>query len=348
MKNEVVEKQKEMAFELVASIRKDMDDIKTHFFSIGVALNKISIRMLYYDLGYPSIAECAEALFDIKKSTCYDLMRVAQFCADQRDRNVLASSYQKFNQSQLVAITSTRYSMHGFANLVKPEDPVSLVKKARRYWDQMQGGGMPWSRRNTLTQRGFSDIQDFVSVFEEVMNISDSKRLEKPVVIEVVPDPIITDYSERPENIEAASPDVDSERSENADVGEAAEGSYWDKPLREFLMTSCEKTYRHMDYKTIFDPDNKGMGVRVEADHLAHVMVEAMLEAFENDKTVLKRKFQEFFECRLGKFDYTFTLCGNKQGLKPFCGNLASFVVDFFMAEHIAMQGSKTSSKKKK
>ena len=337
MSNVVVDK-KELAFELVASIRSDMDDIKTRFFNIGVALNKINDRMLYFDLGFDSITECAESLFDIKKSTCYDLMRVAFLCADKQDSALLAPAYKKFNQSQLVAVTSAKYSMKTFASMVKPEDPVALVKKARKYWDKVQCGGVT----NFPIGQRWGSLQEFIDAIEKRLGISgDSRRPEKPVVVEVITEPTVSEDFRR----------LEKSAEEQADVEDV---SYWDKPLREFLFFACKKKYQRMDYKTIFDPDNKGTGVLVDSDRLVYVMIDAMLEAFENDKTVLKRKFQEFFECRLGKFDYTFTLCGNKQGLKPFCGNLASFVVDYFMAERIALgkrielDAGKGASKKKK
>lgn len=67
------------AFGFVENVKADMLDIRDKFFEIGFRLDEAARLKYYKKLGFNDIGELAEALFDIKKTTAYDLMSIYNF-----------------------------------------------------------------------------------------------------------------------------------------------------------------------------------------------------------------------------------------------------------------------------
>ncbi len=65
----------------------------------------------------------------------------------------------------------------------------------------------------------------------------------------------------------------------------------------------------------------------------------------DKDRTNTKRDIQSCIEALLSSFDYEVTLCGRKQGLKAFAGNIAKQIVEKFSEDEKASPGKKTASK---
>lgn len=100
--------------DFVNLVRLELDDIKHTFFKIGFRLREANNERYFIKLGYESIEECAEALFGFKKTTTYDLMRLAELFADKMLQcqstlvtTVLANHNSFFShQSIILRITS--------------------------------------------------------------------------------------------------------------------------------------------------------------------------------------------------------------------------------------------------
>ena len=179
----------------------------------------------------------------------------------------------------------------------------------------------------------------------------------------------VDDFSGYPENNEAVGEEATVEPSAVSDEGKSAEPdavtdeeasvepeavpeeetvSEWNKSIGNHLIPACAKMLLHMSYKTIFDPDDKGLGIRVLPDDLASQMIETAFKAFQDNRTVIKTKFRNYIMERLGQFDYEITLCGRKQALTPFCGNIASYIIDLFFDEWNALTPDEKTKKKRR
>ncbi len=90
--------------ESVNLIFSHLNDVKNSFCSIGFWLKKI-VELKYYDkCGYVNIADFAEHVFGIKKSTTYGLIAIAgRYCEGQ----FLKDEYKDFSQSQLIEMANT-------------------------------------------------------------------------------------------------------------------------------------------------------------------------------------------------------------------------------------------------
>ena len=87
------------------------------------------------------------------------------------------------------------------------------------------------------------------------------------------------------------------------------------------------------------------MGIKVPPDTLSEQMVEEMLKAFVNNRTIIKNKIKSYILERLGKYDYEINLNGRKQAFSQFCGNVANCIMDIFADEWATL---KPKEKKKK
>ena len=163
-------------------------------------------------------------------------------------------------------------------------------------------------------------------------------------------------FSDIKEYIEKHEPLMEKEKSEVAENSRRLESIT--KQLQEteieiksnekisaFLIPACETMLKHMCYKTFFDPDNKGHGVKVLPDTLSEQMVQEMLKAFVDNRTAIKNKIKNYVLERLGKYNYEINLNGRKQPFSQFCGNVANCIMDIFTDEWTAL---KTKEKKKK
>jgi len=88
-----------------------------------------------------------------------------------------------------------------------------------------------------------------------------------------------------------------------------------------------------MCYKTIFDPDNKGLGVKVPGDHLSEVFVTEILKAFNANRTEVKNMLTRYLVQRISYFDYNFICRGRTVGHVTVMEKAAEFMLDFIFEE---------------
>ncbi len=113
-KNQIIEIQKKLtpktgAESFIYETLEDIKYIKKTFVHVGFRL--LEAVQLHYveELGYENIAELAEHVFDIKKSTCYDLINIAKYYCNGMQ---LKEEYQNFSQSQLIELCHTPAHLH--------------------------------------------------------------------------------------------------------------------------------------------------------------------------------------------------------------------------------------------
>lgn len=232
--------------------------------------------------------------------------------------------------------------------MAKPSDTIATLKKAKNYWNKIRSGSITGFN-------GYSklSIPEFIERVEE-LNPELTKTKSKEEQKENYEQITFNENSGYPEKVTSKhETDVISKEKEDIIIeastldNQKTEISEWDKSLSDHLIKKCTNFLEHMSYKTIFDPDNKGMGVRVEKDLLAEQMVEEMLEAFDDNRTVIKTLFRNYLASRLGQYDYQIILCGNKQGMTPFCGTVSTCIMDFFFDELTKIRPKNEKKRKK-
>lgn len=353
--------------DFVNLVRLELDDIKHSFFKIGFRLREANNCKYYLKLGFESIEDCAEALFGFGKTTTYDLMRISFLFASKDCPMQLDPAYEGYSQSQLVLFSQINLSQRNFIRMASPSDSIAKLKKAKKYWTMVQRGKV----QSFLGWGTCKSFDEFIKKVEEYNpQLLPGECVADCAAEDPEPEQItVDDFSRYPENNEAkgneaseepsavqdeevsAVPDAaaDEEASIEPEVTPEEETiSEWNKSIADHLIPACAKMIEYMTYKTFFDPDNKGHGVRVLPDDLSHQIIETAFKAFQDNRTVIKTKFRNYIAERLGQFDYEISLCGRKQGLTPFCGNIASYIMDLFFDEWNALTPDEKAKKKRR
>ena len=256
-------------------LAKAMDRAKMSFFEVGYWLYQAHNNTDFiYNNGYENIADYAYQKFGLTKSTTYDLMKVYRRFRDESGY-ALAPEYIRLSQSQLVALSRMKYTEKHFLSVVKPTDTVSDVEKAVKIYNyKISHGG---------SNGNFSDIKEYIEKYEPVMEkekkevSENSRRLEKSIT---PPKPIIIE----PEEIKEI--EVPSENNE-ADIVPS-------KSINDYVIPACIEMIKRMGYKTIFDPDNKGLGIKVLPDTLSEQILETALKEITNKRTEVKAIFKNY------------------------------------------------------
>lgn len=116
-----------LAQSFIKNVNDDIQDIKKRFFRIGFYLSEANSNKYFEVLGYSSIEELAEAEFDIKKSTAYDLMKIYDRFHSYSFPQEIREPYDDYSQSQLRELCRAKYAI-GFSQIVKPTDTVEDIK----------------------------------------------------------------------------------------------------------------------------------------------------------------------------------------------------------------------------
>ena len=160
------------AEEFVKNVNSSLNEIKKNFFTVGYLLSEASQKKYYRELGYNTIIECAEDLFDFKKTTTYDLMNIYHFFHDRKAPLQLQKSVENFSQSQLVVISKLQYCSDSFIELTRPEDTIDTVRRAKNLWNKIYNKGCsPKGNYKTLTE--------FLEINEPIYNSRPVKQEEK-------------------------------------------------------------------------------------------------------------------------------------------------------------------------
>lgn len=353
------------ANEFVKQVNLDLEDIKHSFFKIGFRLLEADQNAYYITLGYSSITECAESLFNIKKSTTYDLMKICELFQSREQKMIIDKSFEKFNQSQLVLFSSIKRRMRDFIDLCSPDDSISKLRKAAKYWRGITNsrlyGAVGWSN--------CKNVDEFIENVESVnphLREPPKKDIivpeEKTKLLPGEPGYLLQEAKKLPANpslddaIEfldkvIKEPNASKEEIPEQDLKEPEredleENSGCPEKFTDILVKECSKAYDYTGYKTIWDPDNKGHGLRVLGDHLSEVFVEKMLRSIQDNRTAVKHQIQKYVTNRMSDFRYEVTLCGRKQGIPTLCGNMAGWILDFLCEEWQSMLPEKEKKKK--
>lgn len=91
--------------EQLSKIRYKVENIINNFIEIGFTLLEIRNTKGYEAKGYNNLIECVEAELKMKKSTCYNLMKIAEKFGDP-DTKSIKNDYKHFGYVQLLEMTT--------------------------------------------------------------------------------------------------------------------------------------------------------------------------------------------------------------------------------------------------
>lgn len=145
----------------VKMVKLNVRDIRNSFFEIGFRLQEAHINAYYKDLGFANIYECAEALFDIKKSTCYNLMDIASRFASKEKAMQIDERYKYYSQSQLVELAAVKRNNKAFIRICSPDDSVVKIREARLIWCNNKIDAASYALRRELREcKNLSEVID--------------------------------------------------------------------------------------------------------------------------------------------------------------------------------------------
>lgn len=342
--------------DFVNLVKLELNDIKKSFFRIGFRLNEANHCKYYKKLGFNTIEECAEALFGFKKTTTYDLINVYVSFADKETPMIIDPKYKNFSQSQLVLFASINYGLDGFVSRARPEDTIEKLKKAKKYWKEFMlrgvfcnGSYVSYSKTKTIDElidlyescrsleplikavsqengsESLPKIEDNFSGHPEKNDVHNSGYPEKEST-----DKIVLDI---PENkiSEVAEEVTDDVSVEDEHEEETKCYTVNLEELRKNIFDYAGKRLDLLDYKTLFDPENKGLGVRVPSDDIVRFVLRQSFDYLTDHRVDIEKLLRKYFSEQIGQFDYQIMLCGRKQNLTVFCGNVSKYVIDFLL-----------------
>ena len=348
--------------DFVNLVRLELNDIKNTFFKIGFRLREANNNRYYKKLGFNTIEECAEALFGFKKTTTYDLMAIAEQFHDPKAPMHLAEYYKKFSQSQLVILSQVRTFRKEFIKIARPEDTVEKFKTAKKYWNGICIAG---ARTNSKT------LDEFISVCEEYkakehnsLSEKDFKTLDK-----IINNNLLSKANEEFQTSGKEVPDVElssensgyPEKEENS-VIEISKNEYEDKteelPDEKLESVSFNKIEQDiekymadkidfMEYRISFGGDKKTPGVRVVPSVMAEFFTHRFYEYINKNRTEVKNAIQNIVANKASQFDYQINLCGRKQPINAFCGNVSNWILDALLKDYLQRQEEYKNSKKR-
>ena len=296
----------------VKRVYANLNDIKNSFFTIGHLLSEAYRKAYYRELGYENISDCAEDLFGFKKTMTYDLIGIYDDFHERKAPLQLQKNVESFSQSQLIVLTKVNWCRDSFIDLAQPEDTVETFRKAKNLWNKIYNKGCS-PKGNYTTLKEFIEINEPIYTSRPVLNETQEVPKQKENFVEVTAietTPKATYNSQCQEDFSAQTEKL---------------GEFATKALKDYII--------HMGYKTIFDPDNKGLGIRVMPEETSSSVLYGLSRAIEKDRTKVKHILTKYLVDHFGTFDYEITLNGRKQNFSVFCGTLAGGLTDYLIKE---------------
>jgi hypothetical protein len=89
----------------ISFIRRKCKDIVNNYIEIGFSLIDIKNRKLFKDRGYDNLIDCVEAELNMKKSSVYNFIKIAEKFGDPETKS-LKSEYSQYNYAQCIEMST--------------------------------------------------------------------------------------------------------------------------------------------------------------------------------------------------------------------------------------------------
>lgn|GEM_PF-1774511 len=115
----------------LGTIRERANNIINNYIEIGFRLLEIRDVKLYKSKGYDNLIACVEAELGMKKSTCYNLMRIAEKFGDPESRS-LKIDYNSYGYVQLLEMTTMSDEELNHVNPDMSKREIQQIKNSNR------------------------------------------------------------------------------------------------------------------------------------------------------------------------------------------------------------------------
>lgn len=165
-------------------IRENVNNIIDNYIKIGFILLDMRNLKLYEERGYSSLVECVEVELGMKKSTCYNLMRIAEKFGNPITKSI-ADNYQEYGYVQLLEMTTMSEEE---MTQVSPE-------MSRRDIKKLKNSNRLEKLEPDLIESGLTDVDEDISEPEESNETENNVIIESSNVFNIEPKPVpeITD-----------------------------------------------------------------------------------------------------------------------------------------------------------
>ena len=302
------------ANDFVKYVKLELEDIKRTFFKIGFRLYEAKQYLYYRELGYVNIEECGEALFGFSKSTTYNLIEVYEKFRDSKNPGFIDKRFEKYSQSQLVALSGVKYGLSTFMKNVSSEDTVATINAAKKIYNKnwIHCGPMP---------EGGESLSDYIKRCEK-------KEAEKALKgLKTVVSALCKSEENKtaPVEQEIIISEENSRYLENEVVHSVVpvKASYDENVLFRIIKQLSYKLDNFNDISIVFSDDLH----KVERNGLSEVLFSMFLQCVIELGQDFKSELRDLIEKFLITYDYSITLHGRKQGSKAFGGSLSQFIL---------------------
>lgn len=336
------------AFGFVENVKADMLDIRDKFFEIGFRLDEAARLKYYKKLGFDDIGELAETLFDIKKTTAYDLMSIYNFTVKYpiQGKPEMNEKYAQFSQSQILQISRVKWATDDFVRVISPADSVARISDMRSMWNKIYDCcGKPIT---SVNGKQCTSVEEWISLNTALYNrIAGGGK--KPKTLQSEPEqttsakaeePPATATEELPANVKepearATEPITEKQRqsADNGHIGaDTAEEKRNITPIKPVKKAENNEKYpTASEWEAVIKYALLGgelLDLPIGRQGLALTISDRLKACIKGNKTELKKKLVAALNDELKDFEYEIKLCGNKQGLRVFLGVVSEVILN--------------------
>ena len=348
------------AFGFVENVKADMLDIRDKFFEIGFRLDEACRLKYYKKLGFDDIGELAETLFDIKKTTAYDLMSIYNFTVKYpiKGKPRMNEIYAQFSQSQILQISRVKWATDDFIRAISPADSVARISDMRSMWNKIYDCcGKPitsvngkqctsveeWISLNTALYNRIAGGGKKPKTLQSEPTLTQSVKAEKPPATATEEQPTNSeekasrtgDWTDNTAYHELVKPIVEK-HPQSADNGHIAADTA-EKPRDITPIKPAKKAENTEKYPTASEWEavikyallgGELLDLPIGRQGLALTISDRLKGCIKENKTELKKKLTTALNDELKDYEYEIKLCGNKQGLRVFLGVVSEVILN--------------------
>lgn len=277
--------------EIEDGIRKDFEDVKLKFFAIGYKLHVIANTNRLKEAGYDNIVDYAQAVFEIGKSTTYNLLNVYDTFRDYNNPTQIQKEFKPYSYSQL-SLMSNAWCRDGLPKYVKPSDKVEDIKRFMSIWNK--------SYRTRQCSPDGNNLKEVIR-FDEEKKASIKRITEVRKGLDIAPGQIEIKEIEieeievepiEPEDVRVINTAIDNSETivepeetkpeTREEKRESLPAPFIVKPERKTFSTPGRIENRILEFLSVFEYDifsNDGKGVRREI--FAHQLARSFIENWE-------------------------------------------------------------------
>lgn len=187
-------------------IQNKADNIITHYIEIGFALVSIRDKDLYKDRGYSNLIECVEAELNMKKSTCYNLIKIANTFGDPEVK-AIKPEYRQYGYVQLLEMATMSEEE---LSQVTPDMSKREMQKIKKNSNQLEKSQEESPKKSTSENIKINRQMQIGAIKTtndgiEVINITEYKVIQEN----------IKEGQEQPENKEGEENNTAAHQEEN-------------------------------------------------------------------------------------------------------------------------------------